>query len=106
MTSTIAVPHLQARPRLSPELQLAKTCRRRGAIPFRCVANANAIVPATFAGMKTEVLGRKRTATIGQAVQTEKGSIAGPGSQHLHRCHTMNSYTQRSACNVKIDVTL
>ncbi|CAL5230098.1 g13556 [Coccomyxa viridis] len=81
MSSTITVPHLQARPRLSPGLLLAKTCRRREAIPFRCVAKANAVVPARFVGCTADGYDRKRTATIRQAVQTEKGSIADFGEE-------------------------
>ena len=44
------------------------------------------MVPAALAGVTVRAQGRKHLAIIGQAVQTEKSSIAGSESQYLHVC--------------------
>lgn len=81
MSSATATSHLLARPQASPALYLAKTCRRSRAIPFQGRTRATAVVRAMLVGSSFGVQSHKRLAIIQQAVQTEKGSLAGFGEE-------------------------
>ena len=89
MLSAIAISHLQARPQVSPALYVATACRTREIIPFQSLPAASAVVPDTFARSRCGSVGYKRSGIIRHAVQSEKGSIAGPAWPYLHFCHAI-----------------